>query len=51
MKVLKCLPEKSQMEADRFLSVFLEVLVWSATDEGVDDLVKNMVKPDEKPKN
>ena len=52
MKVLKCLPErKNAMEPDRFLSVFLEVLIWSATDEGVDELVKNMVKPDEKPKN
>ena len=51
MKVLKCLPEKRQSEPDRFLSVFLEVLIWSATDEGVDDLVKNMVKPEDKPKN
>jgi len=52
MKVLKCLPErKNAMEPDRFLSVFLEVLIWSATDEGVDELVKNMVKPEEKPKN
>ena len=46
MKVLNVLPEKSEFEPDRFLSVFLEVLVWSATDEGVDDLVKTMVKPE-----
>ena len=51
MKVMKCLPENTKSGEDRFLAVFLEVLIWSATDEGVDDLVKNMTKPEEKPKN
>lgn len=50
MKVLKCLPDKGPLEEDRFLPVFLEVLIWSATDEGCDDLVKSMMKPEDKPK-
>merc|ERR1711990_878706 len=34
-------------EIDKFLPVFSEVLVWSATEEeGVDDLVSKVVKPD-----
>ncbi|CAG5096588.1 Oidioi.mRNA.OKI2018_I69.XSR.g14690.t1.cds [Oikopleura dioica] len=44
MKVMSILPPQLQgkAKAETFLSIFLETLVWSATDEGVDDLVKNM---------
>ena len=50
MKVMSILPPQLQgkAKAETFLSIFLETLVWSATDEGVDDLVKNMVKEGEK---
>jgi hypothetical protein len=50
MKVMSILPAElhGRAKAETFLSIFLETLVWSATDEGVDDLVKNMVKEGEK---
>lgn len=45
MKTLGILADN---EIDKFLPVFSEVLVWSATEEeGVDDLVSKVVKPAE----
>ena len=33
-------------EANNFLPVFSEVIIWGATDEGVDDLIDKMASKD-----
>lgn len=48
---MKTLSVLSGNEIDKFLPVFSEVILWGATEEeGVDDLVKKMVKTAEQPK-
>ena len=38
----------SDEEMYKFLPVMMEMIVWKASDENVDDLVKNIVKKEER---